>query len=85
LCLWITPERGVQHHGFRLVFEVENPRNPTGPVVNVRNEVQDDFGLVGQRNLGQIVDEVATAAIVLGLERENGLPALRRRRLLPEG
>ena len=85
MCLRVTPERRVQHDSLGFVLQVENPRNPTGPVIDVRDQVEDDFGFVRQANLGQVVDEVAAAAIVLILERENRLPTLRGRGLLPEG
>jgi hypothetical protein len=85
LCLWITSERGVQHDRFGLVFQVENPRNPTRSVVDVRNQVQDDLRLIRQADFGQIINKMTAAAVVLILEREDRLPALRRRRLLPEG
>ena len=83
--LGVAPERRVQHDGLGLVLQVENARNPTRSIIDVRDQVEDDFGFIRQADLGQIIDKVRASRIMLRLERENGFATLRGRGLLPEG
>ena len=81
----IAQKRGIQQDRLRLVFLVEDAGHPAGTVINTRNQVENDLGFIGEADLGQVVEEVRAALLVLLLQGEDRPATPRGLALLAQG
>ena len=84
LCLRVHRKRRIEHDGARVVFRIQQPSHSSGPVIDIRNQVQHNLGFVGQADLSQIINKVARSGLMLLLQRHHGPTALGIRGLLAE-